>query len=146
MKSTLPSYIDESIQKRLNAVMRTVTNHLPDDPVEVFVSVGLSQGQSNYPNLWMFTNELAVEIRNPLNRRRIQFDMFAFSNSIDWIRLSARNYDLSDPEDDSQLELEFSTVAGVSSVLLASGEGCCELLQLYKERFLTNFADNSHED
>ena len=146
MDITLPTYIDESIRERLHKVIVTVTEHLPEEPVEAFISTGLSQGQSNYLGVWLFTAKLAVEIRNPLNQRRIQYDMFSFANAIDWIRLNARNYAFGDPVENSQLDLEFSTVDAVSSVLSASGEGCRELMRIYKDRFLPNFADDRDRD
>ena len=65
--------------------------------------------------------------------------MARLKGSIDWIRLDARDYGFGDSTKDSQLDLEFTTVDGLSKFLSANGEGCCHLMQLYNDRFLPNF-------
>ena len=137
MDIVLPEYIDGFVRERLHEVMATVSMNLPEKPVEAFVST--SRGEPNYLGVWLFTEKLAVEIRNPLNRARIQYDMFRFSDAVDWIRLNARNYEFTDPVEDSELELEFSTIDGVSGILSANGAGCHYLMEVYKSRFLQNF-------
>lgn len=139
MSVRVPEYIDEPIRVQLIKVIETVIPNLPEDPFEIFVSTNLNRGELNYLGVWLFTSKLAVEIRNPLNQHRIQYDIYGFSDKVDWIRLNARNYEFGDPVEDSQLDLEFSTADGVSSGLSANGEGCTHLMRLYKEKFLRNF-------
>ena len=133
----LSEYIDTSIRERLHKVIATVSENLPETAAEVFVST--SRGEPNYLGVWLFTEKLAVEIRNPLSQGRIQYEMFRFSDAVDWIRLDARNYEFADPGKDSELELEFTTIDGVSSMLSATGAGCHDLMAIYKNRFLRNF-------
>ena len=137
MAIRLPKYIDDSIQKRLHKVIDAVSENLPEKPAEAFVST--SQSEPKYLGVWLFTKDLAVEIRMPLIEGRIQYDICRFRKSIDWIRISARNYDFIEHREDSELELEFSTADGVSSALSADGAGCPCLMELYKNRFLPNF-------
>ena len=93
----------------------------------------------NYLGLWLFTPQLIVEIRNPLGQNRFQCEMARFKHAVDWIRLSARKYDFRDHTPESELDLEFTTTDGLSSALSATGEGCPELMRIYRKRFLTNF-------
>ena len=66
--------------------------------------------------------------------------MFRFIDAVDWIRLNARNYKFKEADkEDSELDLEFSTIDGVSSMLSANGSGCGRLMEIYKHRFLDNF-------
>ena len=139
MDIKLPKYLDEAVQERLHNITANVVEIIPEKPVEVFVSTTSNQGQLNYLGIWLFTSNLAIEIRHPLSQHRIQFDIFRFKKAIDWIRLNARSYDFSDPVENSQLDLEFTTVDSASGVLSANGQGCRHLMQIYKNRFVTNF-------
>ena len=135
----LPKYVEEPIGEKLRKVMATVVSTLPEKPDEAYVSTSFSRGELNYLGIWLFTPTLAVEIRNPLSQARIQYDMFRFKDAVDWIRLNARRYEFRELLEDSHLELEFTTIDGVSSTLSASGEGCRDLMDIYRRRFLQNF-------
>ena len=69
MDLELPEYIDQPIRERLHKVVATVCENLPEKPAEAFVSTG--RGEPHYRGVWLFTENLAVEIRNPLNQDRI---------------------------------------------------------------------------
>lgn len=137
----LPDYIEDPIRGKLDKVKTTVIKNLPGDelPDEVFVSTSSSQGSLSYLGVWLFTPRLVVEIRNPLSQARIQYEIARFKDAVDWIRLNARNYEFGEHSANSELELEFTTEDGLSSVLSANGEGCRRLMEVYRDRFLPNF-------
>jgi hypothetical protein len=135
----LPKYIEAPIRERMQKVIATVSANLPEQLEEAFSSSVSGEGGPIYPAIWLFTQNLVVEIRNPLNRDRIQHDLAPFAGIVDWIRLNARKYDFGDPGEDSQLELEFTTTGGLAGTLLATGQGCPHLMEVYRRRFLTNF-------
>ena len=142
MSLGFPKYIRKPIREELQKLSTRVRPLLPDGetPNGVFVSTSAFSGELKYLGLWLFTPNLYVEIRNPLDKDRIQFEMARFKNAVDWIRLNARNYDFKEWSDVSELELEFTTEDGASTVISATGEGCDHLMRLYKQTFLPNFA------
>ena len=140
MAIELPDYIEAPIREKLERVIGIVRENLPEEPDEVFSSADSSEGRATYPNVWLFTPNLVVEIRNPLSQDRIQHDLAPFAGTVDWIRLNARKYQFGDATEDSQLELEFTTTGGLAGTLSAVGQGCPHLMSLYRERFLRNFA------
>ena len=142
MRLEFPKYIRKSIREELQKVSTRVARQLPEGeiPDRVFVSTSAFSGELKYLGVWLFTSNLYVEIRNPLDKDRIQFEMARFRSAVDWIRLNARNYDFKECSDVSELELEFTTTDGVSTVISATGEGCDHLMGLYKQTFLSNFA------
>ena len=137
-------YVEASVREKLAGVVGTVfdcllKSHFPSEvPDDVFVSTTDSGGVLNL-TAWLFTPRLVVQIRNPLDRDRIQYEMAPFENAVDWIRLNARKFDLENSSDDSQLELEFSTADGLTQELSATGKGCDHLMRVYRDRFLSNF-------
>lgn len=148
MSTDLPDYIEEPIRQKLCKTMDAVIATLPEGeaPNEVFISTSSTQSSRRYLGVWLFTLNLAVEIRTPLDRDRIQFEMFRFRNAVDWIRLRARKYKFEDPQDDSELDLEFTTKEGVSSELSADGKGCRHLMDIYRSQFLENFTGTTDEE
>ena len=146
MDNSLPEYIEEPIRDELSKVVATVTANLPENLEETFVSTSFSQGERNYPSVWLFTSKLAVEIRYPLRQARIQYEMFRLKNSVDWIRLNARRYDFGDPAENSELDIEFTTIDSVSSILEATGDGCRHLMGVYKRWFSPNFTGTRELD
>ena len=96
-------------------------------------------GGPDYTSVWLFTKNLVVEIRNPLNEGRIQYEIAPFRQAVDWIRLNARRYEFEEPTETSQLDLEFTTMDGLSAGLSATGQGCRHLMTIYRDRFLANF-------
>ena len=136
-KLNLPDYIEQPIRQKLEETIKAVTPQLPEPPEEAFVSTNL--GDPKIPSVWLFTKHLIVEIRGPLNQGRIQFDLARLYKAVDWIRLNARKYDFGKPADDSRLDLEFTTIDGLATELLATGEGCARLMEVYRDRFLENF-------
>lgn len=141
----LPEYIGNAYRKKLSGVIETVTRHLPEQPEEAYVSTDLDEGVVVYPGVWLFTPRLLVEIRNPLYGDRIQFEIARLERAVDWVRLNARKYEFDEPTDNSQLELEFTTIDGLSSALLATGRGCRELMNVYHTRFLPNLVSIADE-
>ena len=135
----LPEYIEAPIREKLGKVIATVSSNLPEEPDEAFSSVSSGEGGRTYPNTWLFTRNLVVEIRNPLSQDRIQHDLARLAESVDWIRLNARKYEFGDATEDSQLELEFTTTDGLAGTLSATGQGCIRLMEVYRSRFLANF-------
>ena len=141
MNIDLPEYIDAPIREKLEKIKAKVIENLPDNesPNGIFVSTKSTQGSLSYLGIWLFTPRLVVEIRNPLSKARIQYEMARLRDAVDWIRLNARNYDFKDHRADSELDLEFTTEDGLSSVLSANGEGCPTLMEVYRDSFLPNF-------
>ncbi len=137
VKLNLPKYIEPPIRAKLEEVIEAVTPHLPESPEEVFVSTKV--GEPRVPSLWLFTKYLVVEIRGPLNRERIQFDCGRLYKAVDWIRLKALKYDFGNPKEDSVLEVEFTTIDGLTSELSATGKGCARLMDVYRDRLIGNF-------
>ena len=146
MCTALPDYIEQPIKEKLRHVIATVVKYLPEGPERAFVSTGIDQGVLKYLSVWLFTENLIAEIRNPLRSARIHFEMARFKNTVDWIRLNAHGYDFGDPREDSRLELEFTTIDSLSGVISANGEGCRHLMQIYQERFRPNFVANHNID
>ena len=137
-------YVDASVREKLSGIVGTVfdcllKNSVPKEvPEEVFVSTSDSGGVLNV-TVWLFTPRLVVQIRNPLDKDRIQYEMAPFKDAVDWIRLNARKFDLNNSSDDSELELEFTTADGLSQELSATGKGCDHLMRVYRDMFLANF-------
>jgi hypothetical protein len=139
MDTYWPDYMEAPVRHKLTEVMQTVIEKLPEKPDKAFVCTDRSVGARSYFCIWLFTQKLMVKIRNSLNQDRIQYEMYRFENAVDWIRLNARRYDFKKPMSDSQLDLEFTTTDGVSDELSATGEGCHYLMEIYHDRFLSNF-------
>ena len=141
-------YVDASDREELAGIVDTVfdcllKNIFPKEvPEEVFVSITDSGGVINV-TAWLFTPSLVVQIRNPLHKGRIQYEMAPLKDAVDWIRLNARKFDLNNSSDDSQLELEFTTSDGLSQELSATGKGCDHLMKVYRNIFLANFKELS---
>ena len=133
----LPAYIGIQTKRKLELAMAAIIPLLPESSEEVFVCTQKKDPQ--IPSAWLFTKNLAVEIRNPLNEDLIHFDFCHISKAVDWVRLIARKYDFHQFTVDSELELEFTTTAGASANLWGTGAGCEHLLKIYKDRVLTNF-------
>ena len=147
MGISVGDYIDAPIAGQMNKVVAIVCNNLPpnETPEEIFSSVSLGQGANAYPNIWVFTQHLVVEIRHPLDKDRIQYDLVRFNHAVDWVRISAWNFAFEDPTEDSQLELEFTTTDGFSGVLSATGAVCRQLMDIYQSRFMDNFISTRAE-
>ena len=139
MAIELLDYIEAPIREKLQRVIATVSKNLPEQPDGVYCSTISSEGGPTYPNVWLFTPNLVVEIRNPLSQDRIQHDLAPFAGTIDWIRLNARRYEFENATEDSQLELEFTATGGLAGTLSAAGQGCPHLMEVYHRRFLANF-------
>ena len=139
MNVLLPNYIVAPFRERLDEVARAVSVLLPEEPQEAFVSIGSGESESQFLGIWLFTDKLIVEIRNPLYADRIQYEIATLKDSVDWIRLTADHYDFENEREESQLDLEFTTKDGLSSMISAISRGCPQLLQLYRNRFVTNF-------
>ena len=139
MSLELPAYIEKPIQEKLLKVIDTVCENLPEQPSEVFVSTSSNGIGPNYPSVWLFTRNLLVEIRHPLNQDRIQFELFPFRDAVDWMRLNARKYDFKKLTKDAELDLEFTTKDGLTGELSATGDACAHLMKIYKGRFSVNF-------
>lgn len=139
MDTELPERIDTQIRTKLQRAIDTVKTNVPEEPKTVFVSTSTMAGELKYLGVWLFTERLVVEIRNPLDKARIQYEIARFQSAVDWVRLNARNYDLKNDGADSELELEFTTTDGLSSVLSANGVGCSELMDVYNKLFVPSF-------
>ena len=139
MKISVPVYINEQIRDRLQKVIEVVVPNLPEVPVEVFVCMDTREGRTNWPAVWLFTANLVAEIRNPLDRDRIQHDIAPFTDAVDWLRLTGRKYEFKESKEESELVLEFSTVDSLSGTLSAVGPACDHLMEIYHGQFLKNF-------
>ena len=141
MAVEVPSYVDNKAKEKIENVLQLVYQNLPDgeQPQDIFVSNPQNGGGPTNISVWLFTQTCVVEIRNPHIDGRIQHDLAPFKDSVDWIRLDARRFKFGDPEPESELALEFTTADGLSGELLASGEGCSRLMEVYREKFLPNF-------
>lgn len=141
MSIAIPQYIAETIREKLSEVVCKVENMLPEEMQEAFVSTRLSHGSLNYADVWLFSQSLIVQIREPLSKK-VQFEVGRFKEAVDWVRLTARGYDFeTDAADNAELELEFTTADSFTGAISASGKGCSELLRLYRRRFLRNWIE-----
>ena len=138
MAIRLPLYIPHPTRAHFEELIEIVSRNLPEKPDEAFPSVELTTDGPYYPNIWLFTANHIVQIQRPSINNRIQHDLAQFIGLVDWVRLTARNYDFSDIKDNSELDLEFTTTSGVGGTLSACGEGCRQLIDIYHRRFLTN--------
>ena len=142
MAIELPEYIEARMKDKLDKVVVTIVDQLPETPHDVFVSIRSTEGRLDYRSIWLFTPNLLVEIRNPINpQSRIQYEFYQFKRAVDWIRLYVHGYDFRNATEVSRLEIEFSTAGGLSGELSAIGPACQDLLRVYQERFLPNFID-----
>ena len=141
MAIELPQYISAPIRERLEQVIGIVIKNIPEEEeiLDCFVSTPPSEGGIDNFIVWLFTKQLVVEIRNPLAQGRIQHDLCPFAGIVDWMRLDARNFEFGVPNSDSSLALQFTTRDGASGELWATGPGCARLVEIYRDRFLTNF-------
>lgn len=130
--------IEEPIGEKLLHVVKLVVSNLPETPIDAFVSTVSGGSGLNYDGVWLFTPNFVSEIRNPLSSNRVQHDVARFSGLVDWVRLTAHNYEFLEPHHESRLELEFSTSDGLSGILSGVGFRCEGLMKIYHERFLKN--------
>ena len=143
---------DKGIRGKLGAVVDSAVKKLlrsheamkGEVPQEIFVSVSNGGGRIDF-TVWLFTKSLIVQIRNPIDKERIQYEMARFEKAVDWIRINTRRFDLEQTHDDSEFDLEFSTMDGLSHELSASGAGCRKLMELYEKQFLPNFKMGTSE-
>lgn len=141
MSVAIPQYIAETIREKLSQVVCKVENMLPEEMQEAFVCTRLSHGSLNYTDVWLFSQSLIVQIREPLSKK-VQFEVGRFGEVVDWVRLTARGYDFdTDAGDDAELELEFTTEDSFTGAISTNGKGCSELLRLYRKRFLRNWIE-----
>ena len=105
MNIEIPKYIGKSIREELQRISTKIARHLPKDEIldQVFVSTSSFSGELKYLGVWLFTSKLVVEIRNPLEKDRVQFEMARFKGAVDWIRLNARKYQFKDPSEESEI-------------------------------------------
>lgn len=148
MSIEIPKYITGEKRKSLSDVARKVGGLLPETVQETFVSTRLSQGSLVHSGVWLFSESLIVEIRDPMSSHKTQFEIGRIRNDVDWLRLTARNFNLDEspenaesPGDKAELDLEFTTRSGLSCEITANGKGCSDLFRLYRERFISNWAD-----
>lgn len=143
MKIDFPEYIEDHRKSELRKIIDTIVETLPEKPKSndtPFFSTDSNQESSSYFIIWLFTTTLAVQIRNSRKHYRVQYEIVRLKDAVDWIRLNAVEYDLVNPTVSSQLEIEFTTTDGATGELSATGERCRALMELYKTRFLPNFA------
>ena len=151
MKATVPAYVRETVKDQVNRVLPAVQKNLPagEKPDALFISISPSEGVTNY-SVWLFSEHLVIEIRNPHIAGRIQHDLGPFKNSVDWIRLDAHDFDFEEEvHPESRLRLEFTTMDGLTGELFAKGEDACRgLMSIYHDKLLPNFlwVLNRHED
>ena len=130
--------LEEPIKGRLLRVVRLVVSNLPEGPVDVFVSASSSDSGLSYDGVWVFTPKFVSEIRSPLSSGRVQHDVARLNGLVDWVRLTARNYEFEESRQESRLDLEFTTSDGFGGALYGVGPRCDRLMKVYRERFLEN--------
>jgi hypothetical protein len=148
MSIEIPKYIKGETRKKLSEVACKVEVLLPETVQETFVSTRFSQGSLVHSGVWLFSESLIVEIRDPMSSNKTQFEIGRIRKDVDWIRLTARNFNLGEnpenaenPGSKAELDLEFTTRNGLSYEITANGKGCSDLFRLYRERFISNWAD-----
>ena len=136
MAIVLPEYLPLPIREQFEEIIGAVSRNIPEDIEEVFPSIELVYEGPSYPNIWLFTSTFIVQVQRPSINNRIQHDIAPFAGLVDWVRLTARNYDFADGEGNSELDLEFTTNGGLGGTLSTRGEGCKHLMDIYRRRFL----------
>ena len=137
----LPADIGESIAEVLRLRISNASRLLPDNHKvsQCFVSrLVAPDGNLRYQSVWMFAGKIALEVRNPLETT-VLHDVVRIADAVDWVRLATRHYDFQETTDESYLELEFTTTDGYSGILYATGHGCRELMDLYRDQFVANY-------
>ena len=132
--------LDEPIRDRLLRVVRLAVSNLPEDPVDLFVSTSSSDSGLSYDGVWVFTPKFVSQIRSPLSSGRVQHEVARLNGLVDWVRLTARNFEFEESRQESQLDLEFTTSDGFGGTLYGVGSRCDRLMKVYRERFLQNMA------
>lgn len=147
----LPEYLNREVRSAISGVIDNVVPLLPEQVVKaMFVCTkrrNPNDSRLEYPDVWLFLDDIIVQIYRP-REERLQFEFSRFKNQIDWIRLTAAEYNPARPDvisEESVLELDFTTKDGVSNDLSANGEGCPELLRMYREQFIPNWVDGEGE-
>ena len=138
----LPADIGEPIAVVLLQRIHDASQLLPDshEVSRCFVSrLVAPDGNLRYQSVWMFAGKVVVEVKNPLETT-VLHDVVRIADAVDWVQLATRNYDFQEATNESYLELEFTTTDGYSGTLYATGQGCSELMDLYRNRFVTNYA------
>ena len=126
------------IRDRLLRIVQLVSSNLPEDPIDVFVSTSSSNSGLSYDGVWVFTPKFVSEIRSPLSSGRVQHDVARLKGLVDWVRLTARNFEFQESDQESRLDLEFTTSDGFGGTLSGVGPRCDRLMKVYRERFLEN--------
>lgn len=142
MPAVISPNVPEEIRARLTEILTAVAALYPEELVDTFASHGDEDGAPGrqFDSLWMFTEHYFGEVRNPLaNPQRLNFDVAPLKNSVDWLRLNAREYpNMAGATETSRLELEFSTTDGLSGTLYAVGADCDRLMEIYRSYFQAN--------
>ena len=141
MSFELPDYLDDALKKKLSTVIEVVSKNLPacEDAGKAVPCTSLVNGRVRYDSVWLFTPNLAVQIRDPLRNGWTQHEMAPFAGTVDWIRLTVRDSQVGAANEDASLDIEFTTLGGWSGTLTAVGEACEPLMAVYHERILPNF-------
>ena len=130
--------LEEPIRDKLLHVIQLIRSNLPEAPVDVFVSTSPGSSSVSYDGVWVFTPNFVSEIRRPLTSGRVQHEVARLKGLVDWVRLTARDFEFQEPRQESQLDLEFTTSDGYSGTLTGTGAGCERLMEVYRKHFLGN--------
>lgn len=104
---------------------------------EVFICNNLKNGQEEYPSLWLFTGQDAVECKNFLTDFNI--DILRYKNNVIYINIMADNGEaLSKPEQTSKMKVEVAVMNDARCTFEAYGMNCQKLSGIAK-RFLKEY-------
>ena len=138
MGAQVPENIQGPIRDRLEKVISLVKKNLAEEVSDLFVSSRPGETGPEYIAIWLFTENFMAEVRNPLRQAQLQHDVARLAGLVDWLRLTGRNYEFLEAEQNSELDLEFSTSDGLSGTLSATGTSCELLMDIYRRKFRDN--------
>jgi hypothetical protein len=100
---------------------------------DVFLCNGAPvNGQGNRQSFWVFTSDVASELRGEDSQLDIDF---ANHRDIQYVKLTARESDLFSVGENSSMAVHVSYAGGHASNLTAQGKNCLHLMILFKKYF-----------
>lgn len=104
---------------------------------EIFISNIQNGGQEEYPSLWLFSEQDAVECKNFLTR--FDIDIVRYKSNVRYVNIiTDKNDTLINPTPASTMKLAVSLTEDVKCIFDAKGVNCLRLSGVAK-RYLTEY-------
>ena len=132
--------LPSAIQKKVKPLLRTVAAIYPEQIEDVIVSSSLSADDGGYGSIWFFTKHFIGEIHDPFSTEKLEFDIVPYTKRIDYLYVTADDFDMREAKTTSRFVVEFSTEDGNSGEIAAVGKDCLYLKSLLQKWFYPDLA------